>query len=127
MNAKRMTRLSSTLTGFLLGLVIAAPSWAAFGAPPAQVIKGTVQSIDYLHHAITVNGQTYAVASNARFSGVAGFSVLHIGMPIAYTLGSAAQTPGPGGMPHNADGPAAQTEATGAAVIISITWLPGGV
>lgn len=130
MNIKRKPRLLSLLTGALLGVVMMPSSWAAFGTSPAQVIKGTVQSIDYLHHAISINGQTYAVAPNASYNGVAGFSVLHIGMPIAYTLGSAGQNQGPGALPPGPaqpDTPAAQAENSGPPVITSITWLPGGV
>lgn len=128
MTAIHTRRILCALAGLAMGLTIAVPAWAAFGAPPMQVLTGKVQNIDYLHHAITVNGQTYAVAANARFRGVAGFSVLHLGMPIAYTLGSAsptgqqADTP----PPANADNPATPTQEAGPAVITSITWLPGG-
>jgi len=126
MNTTRAHRLLGIIAGLMLGSVVSLPTWAAFGGSPAQAFKGTVQSVDYLHHAITVNGQTYAVAENATFSGVASFSVLHIGMPIAYTLGDATQTQGPGATPPS--GPAAaQTENAAAPVITSITWLPGGV
>ena len=135
MNTAHTSRLLSLLTAALLGLAMAPSCWAAFGGPPAQVLKGTVQSIDYLHHAITINGQIYAVAVNASYSGVAGFSVLHIGMPIAYTLRdtgqfqeSATQLPPPSELPPPPPGSTAkQTRNSGAAVITSIAWLPGGV
>ena len=134
MNAVHTSKLLKLLAGaLLLGLALAPSSWAAFGESPAQVLKGTVQSIDYLHHAITINGQIYAVAANASYSGVAGFSVLHIGMPIAYTLRdagqfqeSATQLPPPSELPLPPGRTAKQTRNSGAAVITSIAWLPGG-
>lgn len=118
------------LAGLLMLLTAAPPSQAAFGSVSQQAIKGTVQKIDYLHHAITVNGQTYAVAQHAQFSGVAGFTVLHIGMPIAYTLGSAVQDQVPGSLPPGPaqpSDPSGQAADAGPPVITSITWLPGGV
>ena len=135
MNATSTHKMLCIIAGLAMGLMVTAPSWAAFGGSPAQPIKGTVQSIDYLHHAITVNGQTYAVAQNASYSGVASFSVLHIGMPIAYVLGS---SPPLGNSADDQDahvlppGPAigdpgmTQTDSA-PPVITSITWLPRGV
>lgn len=102
----------------LLCLTASTVTFAAIGTPVVPPIKGTIQNIDYLHHAITVNGQTYAVASQAKFSGIAGFSVLHVGMPIAYILSSPAEASMPGSQP------AAQSN-TAPPVITHITWLPG--
>lgn len=137
MYTTRTHKLLGSIAGGVLGLAISVPTWAAFGGSPGQAVKGTVQGIDYLHHAITVNGQTYTVAQNANFNGVASFSVLHIGMPIAYTLGGAplSQVKGPGAMPatgpaamhRGAEDPSAQTAEDGPQVITSITWLPGGI
>ena len=130
MNTSTTSRMFGLLAGLLMLLAAAPPLQAAFGSVSQQAIKGTVQKIDYLHHAITVNGQTYAVAQHAQFSGVAGFTVLHIGMPIAYTLGAAAPNQGSGALPS---GPAQPNDPPGQAadasppVITSITWLPGGV
>lgn len=128
--------LSLSLTlALMLSVAIGRPAFAALGATPEQAIKGTVQNIDYLHHAITINGQTYVVAPNARFSGVTGFSILHIGMPIAYVLGSSpvsgssSEHHGPQALPPgppSGDSGMAQPD-NGPPVITSITWLPGGV
>ncbi|MGH8413441.1 MAG: hypothetical protein ACRESX_01775 [Gammaproteobacteria bacterium] len=133
-----MYKHTSKLIGFAIlliaGFALCQPAMAVRGIASGQSIKGTVQQIDYLHHAITVNGQTYAVAQNATFQGVAGFTTLHVGMPVEYTLGfgSTSQESGPGSMPP---GPAPGDELKNSAppannspqVIISITWLPGGV
>ncbi|MGH8377743.1 MAG: hypothetical protein ACRER7_02210 [Gammaproteobacteria bacterium] len=133
-----MYKHTSRLIGFAIlliaGFALCQPAMAVRGISAGQSIKGTVQQIDYLHHAITVNGQTYAVAPNASFQGVAGFTVLHVGMPIQYTLGygSASQESGPGAMPPGpAPGDELKNPATPASdspqVIVSITWLPGGI
>lgn len=103
----------------LLGFVSSPPAHAAFGSPGAIVINGTVQSIDYLHHAITVNGQTYAVAKNAKFNGIAGFSVLHVGMPIAYSL----ESPPDNAVPGDSQTP---EQTNGPPTISRIVWLPSG-
>lgn len=116
------TRTSLVLVlaaALLLGFVSSPPAHAATGSPGAIVIKGTVQSIDYLHHAITVNKQTYVVAKNAKFNGVAGFSVLHVGMPIAYSLESPPDNAVPGEPPT-------PSQTNGPPTISQITWLPGG-
>lgn len=130
MNASITSRMFGLLAGLLVLLAAAPPSQAAFGSVAQQAIKGTVQNIDYLHHAITVNGQTYAVAQHAQFIGVAGFTVLHVGMPIAYTLGAATSSQGAGTLPPGPaepNDPSGQAADTGPPVITSITWLPGGV
>ncbi|MGH8397368.1 MAG: hypothetical protein ACRETA_03880 [Gammaproteobacteria bacterium] len=129
-----MYKYTSKLIGFAIVLIasfaLCQSAMAVRGISPGQTIKGTVQQIDYLHHAITVNGQTYAVAPNAMFQGVAGFTTLNVGMPIQFTLGygSTSQESGPGAMPP---GPAPGDPVTSAndspQVIVSITWLPGGV
>ncbi|MBU6421124.1 MAG: hypothetical protein KGQ62_03490 [Gammaproteobacteria bacterium] len=122
-------KILAIVTAALLSFSLSSPSWAVRGSSAELVFKGKIQGIDYLHHAITINGQIYVVASTASFIGVASFSVLHIGMPIAYTLGTdePKQEPGappPGPRPGD---PNTQPENTGPPVIISITWLPGGV
>lgn len=119
MKAHRLSLLPALLSVLLLGAAISAPAHASTATLPQTVAKGNIQNIDYLHHAITVNGQTYAVAGNAKFSGIGGFSVLHIGMPIAYTLGPASTDAAANGSTTD---PASNTPP----VITHITWLPGG-
>ncbi len=131
---KHASRLVGLAILLIASFALCQPAMAVRGAGAASRLKGTVQSIDYLHHAITVNGQTYAVAPNASFQGVASFAVLHVGMPIQYTLGYGygSQESDPGAMPP---GPAPGDELKNPAapandspqVIVSITWLPGGV
>jgi len=122
-------KILAIVTAALLSFSLSSPSWAVRGRSSEPVFKGTIQGIDYLHHAITVNGQIYAVAATASFNGVASFAVLHIGMPIAYTLGSAEPKQEPGAPPPGPrpGDPITQAENTGPPVITSITWLPGGV
>lgn len=134
MSTVHASRFVNLLAGALLGLAMAPSSWAAFGEPPVHILKGTVQSIDYLHHAITINGQIYAVAASASYRGMAGFSVLHVGMPIAYILRDTGQSqmfgavsPPPSELPPPPGGTTKQTVDSGLQVIVSITWLPGGV
>lgn len=102
-----------------LGLAVCSPIMAMGGYSGDQVGKGLIQSIDYQHHTITVNGQTYAVSPHAKFGGVASFSVLSIGMPVQFMLGSTVSTTAPSNVASNQN--ADQSE-----VIVGITWLPGG-
>lgn len=120
MNIMHTFRPKAILATLLLCLAASTASFAAIGTPVVPAIKGTIQNIDYVHHAITVNGATYAVASNAKFSGVAGFSILHVGMPIAYTLGSSTAGTSPGVAGSTDPGPASADPP----VITSVTWLP---
>ncbi|MGB9429809.1 MAG: hypothetical protein WCC11_08040 [Gammaproteobacteria bacterium] len=114
MSGKRTVVFMSLVTALVLGLAMSRPALAMGGYTADQLVTGTVQDIDYLHHAITVNGQTYAVSPQAKFSGIAAFSVLHVGMAVQCILDSAA-TSQPG------DQPDSQTP-----VITAITWLPTG-
>ncbi|MGA9851436.1 MAG: hypothetical protein WBR15_00660 [Gammaproteobacteria bacterium] len=117
MLGNRASLFISLAGALILSLALCRPALAMGGYTSAQIVTGTVQDIDYLHHAITVNGQTYAVSPQAKFSGIAAFSVLHIGMPIQAMLGSTAD-----GQSQPGAQPAAETP-----VIVGITWLPGGV
>ncbi len=110
--------LAAALT---LSLAVCSPVMAMGGYAGSQVIKGLIENIDYQQHSITVNGQTYAVSPTAKFSGVAGFSVLSIGMPIQIMLGATTGNITPGDAPST---PAASSQPQ---VIVGITWLPGGV
>lgn len=108
----------------ILSLAVCQPLMAMGGYTPDQFGTGLIQKIDYLHHTITVNGQTYAVSPAAKFSGVAAFSVLSIGMPIKFMLGNTVNDQGPGHMPAAAtDGQATHPPQ----MITGITWLPGGI
>lgn len=120
MNIMHTFRPRATFAVLLLCLMASTTALAALGVPGSTPIQGTIQNIDYVHHAIMVNGQTYAVASSAKFSGVAGFSILHVGMPIAYTLGSSTAGMSPGVAGSTNPGPASADPP----VITSITWLP---
>ncbi|MGH8279469.1 MAG: hypothetical protein ACRETQ_07900 [Gammaproteobacteria bacterium] len=119
MPSTRPFRSARLLLALLIACAVCPPLWAAFGSPGEPVKYGVVQEVDYLHHAITVNGQTYSVAENARFSGIGGFPVLYSGMPIAYTLGPLARHGSPGA-------PAANGHNHAPPVITHITWRPGG-
>lgn len=99
----------------LLGIASSRNSFAMGGYTPDQMLTGKVQSIDYQHHAITVNGQTYAVSELAKFTGIGGFSVLHIGMPVECMLSN---TPA-------ADTDDSTPQSDTAPVIIAVTWVPG--
>lgn len=121
MNVKLRKQLIRGSAALALACLLGAPAFAATGGavPDFKAHTGTIQNIDYLHHAITVNGHTYAVTSDARFSGIAGFSVLHIGMPIRFVLSQ----------PRSILAPPQSTAAAPddtPAVITQITWLPGG-
>lgn len=113
MNMKHIIPAVALASLLLLGTSGRA-SFAMGGYTPDQVLTGTVQSIDYLHHTITINGQTYAVSAQAKFTGIGGFSVLHIGMPVECRLSNP---------------PAVDSEndaaSSAAAVIIAVTWAPG--
>lgn len=108
--------ITATLfAGLLLGFAAGRASFAMGGYTSDQMLTGPVQSIDYVHHAITVDGQTYAVSPQAKFTGIGGFSVLHIGMPVQCMLSSATTT-----------GPDADTQPSAVVpVIIAVTWTPG--
>jgi hypothetical protein len=115
-----------------LSLAVCSPVMAMGGYAGGQVIKGVIENIDYQHHSITVNGQTYTVAPTAKYNGVAGFSVLAIGMPVQIMLGetATASSSGPGPttkdpMPNTA--PNTQQTNPQPQVIVGITWLPGGI
>jgi len=130
MYATRTSRLLCVGVALVLFMALGQPARAALGVTVGQGIKGTVQSIDYLHHTITVNGQIYTVAPHASFQGIAGFSVLHIGMPIAYSLGNSTEKQGPGAMPAGAAPGKPMTpeqQIASTSVIVSITWLPAGI
>ena len=108
--------INTALAGLLfLGMVVNHAGFAMGGYTPDQVLSGTVQSIDYLHHTITVNGETYAVSSRAKFTGIGGFSVLHVGMPVQCML-SSSPTVGPD---------SGSSSSMTAPIIISVTWIPG--
>ncbi|MGA9851442.1 MAG: hypothetical protein WBR15_00690 [Gammaproteobacteria bacterium] len=139
MYKQRMSFLPGLVGVLILSFTLYQPAMAVNGQSPGQSIRGLVQNIDYLHHAITVNGQTYAVSPYANFYGIASFTILHVGMPIQYTLSNVNNSGGPDGppgglpvvappgqAPGTAHGGPAQTN-NGAPMIISITWLPGGV
>lgn len=106
---------ATLIAGLLLGFAASRASFAMGGYTPDQMLTGAVQSIDYLHHTITVNGQTYAVSPQAKFTGIGGFSVLHIGMPVQCMLSSVAAT----GMDNDTQ------PSEVAPVIIAVTWTPG--
>lgn len=115
MNMKTIV-FSTALAGLLLLGGVSSPTCFAMGGyTPDQMLTGMVQNIDYLHHTITVNGQTYAVSARAKFTGIGGFSVLHIGMPIECML-SSLPTAGP-----DSSTPSSDTVP----VIIAVTWTPG--
>ncbi|MGH8281659.1 MAG: hypothetical protein ACRERZ_05650, partial [Gammaproteobacteria bacterium] len=78
-----------------------------------------VQSIDYQHHAITVNNQVYTIAPQAKFNGIGGFSVLHLGMAVQMLLANAAS--------KSPTDDASSTVESAAPEAIQVTWLPGGV
>lgn len=132
MNKSHAKYIFGRTAALALGCLLATSAFASTGGPVPVIHNGTVQNIDYLHHAIIVNGRTYAVAPNASYSGVAGFSVLHVGMPIAYTLRAAAGNAGPdnampGSPPADAPGRSGPPHAnSNPPVITRITWLPGG-
>jgi len=113
--------LRNVAAALTLSLAVCSPLMAMGGYAGDQVGKGLIRSIDYQHHSITVNGHTYAVSPAATFSGIAGFSVLSIGMPIQFMLSATASRVMPG------DAPATQTAPSQPHVIIGITWLPGGI
>ncbi len=133
---KRRTFMLHNLAAFLiLSCAVNQPLMAMGSFAADQVVTGTVQNIDYLHHSITVNGQTYAVSPKAQFHGIGGFSVLHIGMPIRFMLGGATPDRGPSippvfrgiGKPPGSQAPGTSPPARTASpppVIIDITWLP---
>lgn len=106
---------ATLLAGLLLGFAAGRASFAMGGYTPDQMLTGAVQSIDYLHHSITVDGQTYAVSPQAKFIGIGGFSVLHIGMPVQCMLSSATAT--------SADDDMQPSDVV--PVIIAVTWTPG--
>ena len=114
----------SLATAFTLSITLCTPLMAMGGYASDQVGKGLIQGINYQHHSITVNGQTYTVSPNAKFSGVAAFSVLSIGMPIQFMLGDTASGQAPEPMPDNAATIQAVNQPQ---MIISITWLPAGI
>lgn len=122
MNTEHLKRTVRGVAAILLAGVFCTPAFAANGGavPDFRVPAGAVQDIDYLHHAITINGQTYAVTPDAKFSGIAGFSVLHVGMPISYVLGKLSPIP-------TAPQPTSvTTDDNSPPVITAITWLLGG-
>jgi hypothetical protein len=114
-------KLSTLAVVFLLSLAVCRPLMAMGGYTADQIGTGLIEKIDYLHHSITVNGQTYTVSSKATFNGVAAFSVLNIGMPIRYMLGNTTTSGAPSGAP------ASNQAVSQPQVIVSITWLPAGI
>lgn len=121
MNASHRITVISGIAALALACLLSAPAFAATGGavPDFKAHTGTIQNIDYLHHAITVDGRTYAVTPGARFTGIAGFSVLHIGMPISFVLSQ------PRSILDPPQSTAAAPDNT-PVVITQITWLPGG-
>jgi len=113
-----LRNLAAALT---LSLAVCSPLMAMGGYAGDQVGKGLIRSIDYQHHSITVNGHTYAVSPAAKFSGIAGFSVLSIGMPIQFMLSATASSVTPG------DAATTHAASSQPQVIVGIAWLPGGV
>lgn len=105
----------------ILAFAVNQPAMAMGGYAGDQVGKGLIRSIDYQHHSITVNGHTYAVSPAAKFSGIAGFSVLSIGMPIQFMLSATAGSVTPG------DAATTHAASSQPQVIVGITWLPGGI
>ena len=121
MNMKTVVFCNALIGLLLLGVITSRAGFAMGGYTPDQMLTGRVQSIDYMHHAITVNGQTYAVSAQAKFTGIGGFSVLHVGMPVECMLSSTPADPTAG----NASPPDTQsTDQT--PVIVAITWQPAG-
>lgn len=123
MNTKPLKLILGGIAAIILAGVVSMPVFAANGGPVPDfntVNTGTVQEIDYLHHAVTINGHTYAVTEGARFSGIAGFSVLHIGMPISFVLGKN------NAIPAAPQPTTATPDDNSPLVITAITWLPGG-
>ncbi|MGH8280903.1 MAG: hypothetical protein ACRERZ_01800 [Gammaproteobacteria bacterium] len=114
---KRVSKSVALAAALILGLATS-PLMAMGGYGADQLVKGNVQSIDYQHHAITVNNQVYTIAPQAKFNGIGGFSVLHIGMAVQMLLTDAAS-----------NSPADESSAAenAAPEAIQVTWLPGGV
>lgn len=123
MNGRHLRPILDGIAATILACTFSVPAFAANGGPVPEfntVNTGTVQAIDYLHHAITINGHTYAVTEGARFSGIAGFSVLHIGMPISFVLGKNSA------IPAAPQPTTTTTDDNSPPVVTAITWLPGG-
>jgi hypothetical protein len=123
MLAKYAFKISGLLLALAWGCSMNLPALGMSGYGADQLVQGEVQSIDYLQHAITVNGQSYRVSPQAKFNGIGAFSVLHVGMPVQLMLGSArgasmAAPSSPGDV-------SAQNEEP--QVVIQVTWLPNGV
>ncbi|HVC37393.1 MAG TPA: hypothetical protein VNF46_03215 [Gammaproteobacteria bacterium] len=121
---KRTSLFMGLAAGLILALTLNQPVMAMGGYTGDQVGKGLIQKIDYLHHTITVNGQTYAVSPTAKFNGVAAYSILSIGMPIQFMLGDTASSDMPGPKPARAT---VNTAGNQPQMIVSITWLPAGI
>jgi hypothetical protein len=121
------TKYASKITGLALllafGCALNMPVLGMSGFGADQLVKGEVQSIDYLQHAITVNGQTYKVSPQAKFKGIGAFSVLHVGMPVQLMLGSASAT----SMAAPSSPENAASDNAGPQIVIQVTWLPAGV
>lgn len=111
----------------ILSLILCTPLMAMGGYTGSQIGRGQIQKIDYQHHTITVNGETFAVSPTARYKGVGGFSVLSVGMPIQYLLGNTTSSNfgPPDGTPPKDSGNQAPSSPSN--TIVSITWLPGGI
>ena len=71
------------VTALLLGL---ATCQAALANRPVEVFQGSIETIDYGNHAITVNHQSYKVSPRASFTGVTGFESLQQGMQVRFIL-----------------------------------------
>jgi hypothetical protein len=123
MLAKCASKMTGLVTALMLGFMLATPAMGMGGYGADQLVKGEVQSIDYLQHAITVNGQTYRVSPQAKFNGIGAFSVLHVGMPVQLMLGSASGT----SMAAPSSPDDVVSENTESQVVIQVTWLPNGV
>ena len=129
---KHASLFVSLAAGLILVFALNQSALAMGGYAGSQVIRGLIENIDYQTHSITVNGQTYPVAPSAKFSGIAGFSVLSVGMPIQIMLGETATSSGPGPTHGPKQEPVPATAAntqsdTQPHVIVGITWLPGGI
>ncbi|MGH8398769.1 MAG: hypothetical protein ACRETA_11075 [Gammaproteobacteria bacterium] len=117
MSGNRASLFMGLAIVLILNLAVSRPVSAMGGYTSAQVVTGTVQSIDYLHHAITVNNQVYTISPQAKFNGIGAFSVLHVGMAVQMLLADAAS--------NSPDSQSAATEST-APEAIQVTWLPSG-
>ncbi|MDE2235684.1 MAG: hypothetical protein KGK44_09070 [Gammaproteobacteria bacterium] len=125
MTQHTMTHSRIQAVVLFLALAVCSPLMAMGGYSSDQIGQGQIRKIDYQHHTITVNGETYAVSPTAKYSGIGGFSVLGVGMSIRYTLGNEiSKDTDPDASPSNI---ISQQAVNVPQMIVAITWLPGGV